>query len=52
MSSGTRYNCLMALSTISRILVNVILEVSNFEIVSSKNPKLAEISIKLFCKFF
>jgi len=34
----------MALSIISGLYVNGILEVSNFDIVSTKNPKLMEIN--------
>jgi hypothetical protein len=41
----------MALLTISSLSVNVILEVSHFEIVLTKNPKLKEINAAFVCKF-
>jgi len=45
-SPGTRSNYLMALSTISRLSVNAVLEVFHFEIVSTKTPKLVKINVK------
>lgn len=41
----------MVLSAIFEVLDNSVSKVSNFEILSTENPKLTETNTKLFCEF-